>query len=249
MKISEARQKLDLLELVDENPELILTELFKEGTDAINLIYRIVDDEHDSMREYLLDCLKKISIFNDCKLDLMSARLIMSVPVIDTLSKAKTFSSGFDRIIEIELDKRTFHKNRDSIKHYERIMNETYTYNKIELSEWWKRFEDRSIRNRISLAFKELKTNHSLRIKIANFFFMLTMPKKLINKGLSDQKRRIEEDNRLLEAEYKRKIESQEVYKKEGPKQIKRNQTQMEKISDYLFKLGYDVIKVEEENN
>ena len=194
------------------------------------------------MREYLLDCLKKISIFNDCKLDLTSARLIMSVPVIDTLSKAKTFSSGFDRIIEIELDKRTFHKNRYSIKQYERVINEVYTYNKIELSEWWKRFEDRSIKNRVSLAFKELKTNRSLRIKIADFFFMLTMPKRLINKGLNDQKRRIEESNRLLESNYKRKIESQEVYKKEGPKQIERNQTQMEKISDYLLKLGYDVV-------
>ena len=242
MKISEARQKLDLLELVNKNPELILTELFKESRDAINLIYRVVDDEHDSMRGYLLDCLKKISVFENCKLDLNGAILKVSVPVIETLSKQKTFSNGFDRIIEIELDNMTFYKNRDSIKQYEKVMNEVYTYNKIELSEWWKRFEDRSIRNRISLAFKELKTNHSLRIKIANFFFMLTMPKKLINKGLSDQKRRIEEDNRLLEAEYKRKIESQEVYKKEGPKQIERNQTQMEKISDYLFKLGYDVI-------
>lgn len=233
--IEEARRKLEQLEQVENDPEMILTKLFGGGVPELNFIYQISMNGQYSMK-YLEECLMKIPIFYGCTLGHNAYNFDVYIPALNHEGNKYTWS---DHILKIDACEKTFQIDKRTIEDYEREEKAKIEYDKVEIEDYYKRFENLSIKKRIKNIREEIKSERRITIKFSNILFWIFIPKKKVQPVLDREKKRIEEINESNQEFYKRDVERQEYYKKYAPEHIKKIKEKQKEIATYLEGIGY----------
>lgn len=235
IELQKAKEKLDMIEKLANNPELILTDLYSKGLSDSNFFYQ-VHVKGKYLLEYLTDYLEKQSVFNNTIIKLDYHKLNIYIPSLKR--KPQEFQQD-DKIMKIDIEKRTYVLCDDFLEKYKRIMNANYELELCELSDFWKQFEDLSFKNRIKNTFKELGSKHKLNVKLSNFLFFLIVREKTVQPSLDKEKKRIDDKNKHNLDIYNSNIELQKFYNKKAPDQIKKGQVKQKELKRYFSNLGF----------
>jgi hypothetical protein len=131
ISIDKARRKLDILEQLVNNPNLLLTDLFTDGVSGINFLYQVnVNGKY--ILEYLKDYLKRIPVFNGCTVKCESYNIGI---YIDSLKNSTYFQQK--KIISIDADKRTFKVIERYINEYLEVMKKDYEKQTIIIDKYF----------------------------------------------------------------------------------------------------------------
>lgn len=236
ISLEEARRKLDILEKITNNPELVLTELFTEGVSGSNFLYQIkVKDKY--ILDYLKDHLSTLQVFSYCKISNSGYEITITVNPLRIGEYSKYI--GNDNILRIDADKRTFKiLNKDILK-YEKVMEEKYELEKKELPEFWNKFKDLTLKKRACNSLKSLVSNKMLHIRLYDFVMWYFVSNKKIKNKLNEVIEQLNETNDYNLKRYNEQIEQQNYYREHAPKHIEFIKYKQKEISDYLLSIGY----------
>lgn len=236
IELKQARKKIDILENLAKNPELILTELFKEGIDGTNFLYQIrVNGKYilDYFNEYLLT----LPVFDDCVVKNEGYYVNISVPCLKIGEFSDLWSN--DNILKINASERTFLIINRNIDEYEKFMNKKIIKEVDELEEHFKKFENLTLKKRFKNSFNVIRSKKRILIKIMDFAFWLYIRKSKVNNYLDKEYKRIESENERNEIKYNKEIEKQNYYIENAPSHIEKIKRKQKEISEYLLSLGY----------
>lgn len=236
IELQKAKEKLDMIEKLANNPELILTDLYSEGLSVSNFIYQI-NVKGKYLLEYLTDYLEKQSVFDGTIIKLEYHKLNIYMPALKH-GEFQEFQPD-DKIMKVDIDKRTYVLCDDFLNKYRRVMDANYNLEVCELSDFWKQFEDLSLKSRIKNAFKELTSKHKLSVKLSNFLFFFIVREKTIKTSLNKEKARIDDKNKQNRNIYSSNIELQKFYNKKAPDQIEKCLLKQKDLERYFSRLGY----------
>jgi hypothetical protein len=234
ISLQEARKKLDILEKLARNPELILTELFTEGVSGSNFLYQVkVNNKYilDYLKEYLL----KIPVFSDCRITNSSCDFHVYVNPLRFGKYADYISD--DKIIKIDADERTYNVCNKRIEEYVDMMNKVYKNEVMQLSDYWIRFQNLTFKKRFVNAYNSLKSDK--KHKISNFFFWLHIKKSKVDEALNKEIDKINSSNKYNKESYNEDIEKQNYYLQYAPEHIQKIKDKQTEISKYLLSIGY----------
>lgn len=236
ISLEEARKKLDTLEKLANNPELILTDLFTEGVSGSNFLYQInIDNKY--ILDYLKEYLQKISVFSDCIITNSSYDFYIYIKSLKIGEYSKYNSN--DCIIRINADQRTFKIINRCIEDYEAIMNKKYIKGIKKLDEYWARFQNLNFKKRIINAINSFSSNKKFYVKILDFLFWLKIKQSKVDIKLNQKINEINESNKYNEKLYNEEIERQNYYLQYAPKHIQKIREKQKDISEYLLSVGY----------
>ncbi|MDF2882188.1 MAG: hypothetical protein K0R54_2745 [Clostridiaceae bacterium] len=240
ISLEEARNKLDTLEKLAGNPELILTDLFTEGVSGSNFLYQInIDGKY--ILDYLKEYLQKISVLSDCIITNSSYDFYIYIQSLKIVEYYKYDSN--DCIVRINADKRTFKIINRCIEDYETIMNKKYIKGIKTLDGYWIRFQNLNFKKRIKNAINSFSSNKKFYVKILDFLFWLRIKQSKVDKLLNQKITEINESNKYNEEFYNEEIERQNYYLQYAPKQIQKIKEKQKEISTYLLSIGYKEYK------
>lgn len=245
IEIKEARRKLDLLEEVPCNPKLIFTDLFTKDSDDHNFLFQ-VDIQGKQFSEHIPEYLQEIEVFTDTIISVWGTELHIYVPSLK-FGEHQNLQPD-DRILEINLRKKTYDCQEIPIKDYTSALEQEYELEICELSDFWKKFEDFSFKKRLKSAFSYLKSDKKLYRRLFNFVFVLTVSRKKVDTALNREKENIIRKNKRNLHFYKERTELQNFYKENVPAQIEKIRGKQEEIKKYLRGLGYTENYVMDEN-
>ena len=244
IELKEARKKLDIIEKCANNPNLILTDLFSERVSGSNFLYQVnIDGKY--ILDYLVDYLKTLPVFEWCSLKCNAYDLKVYAPALK-YGKHKEFQSD-DLIVKVDMDKKTYKLCLREIKNYENIMNNVYEFTPYELSDFWKQFEDLTLKKRTKNAFAALSTNKKLHIRVYDFFFHFCVSKNNVEDALKREKDKIERNNDSKLKFYNEDIDRQKFYIENAPDYIEKIKNKQIEIAKFLESLGYKEDKEMEE--
>lgn len=235
IELQEARKKLDILEKIANNPELIMTDVFSEDTESINFLYQVkINEKH--ILEYFTDYLGTLHIFNNTLLKFRDNTLNIYVPELNY--KCEQFKSE-DKIIKVNLGKKVYKVCCNDIQKYSDVMATVYELETCELSDFWKKYENFTFRNRVKNAFKTLITDKKLHIRLWDFVFTLIVSKKKVNAAVEREREKVNNNNKNNQKLYNKQIELQNYYIKNAPNHIDSIHSKQNDIAKYLISLGY----------
>lgn len=238
--IKEAKRKLDILENINKNPELILTDLFSHDINGSNFLLQVEIDEQYIM-DYIKGLLSTIPVFKNCKIKYNGmSEFSFYVPSLRYGEYAK-FEND-DLIVKIDLNDKTYITYEDGIQKYEYLMTKKYELEYLELHDWYKKISDFSLKNRFSQIHRNIcSKKKSLSVKIENIWFWFSLPlkKKKINQKVKQEMESIESSNRYREERHEYNLKRQKFLKINAPTKIKQILNKQEEISNYLDNLGY----------
>lgn len=236
IELKEARKKLDIIEKCASNPILILTDLFSERVSGSNFLYQVnIDGKY--ILDYLVDYLKTLPVFEWCSLKCNAYDLKVYAPALK-YGKYQNFQSD-DLIVKVDMDKKTYKLCSREIKQYEDIINKVYEFSPSELSDYWKKFEDLTLKKRVKNAFAALSTNKKIHIRIYDFFFHFYVPKNRVEEVLNKEKEKVENRNSSKLKFYNEDIDRQKFYMENAPAYIEKVKNKQLEIAKFLEKLGY----------
>jgi hypothetical protein len=236
ISLEEARKKLDILERLADNPELILTELFTEGASGSNFLYQVrVNNKY--ILDYLKEYLSKLSVFADCNISNNSYELKISLEPLRIGEYAKYISN--DNIIKIDANERTYKILNKDIDEYEKVMNEKYELEVKELDNFWNQFVDLTFKKRINNSFKSLVSKKRLHIRLCDSIWWYFVSNKKIKAKLTEETEKLNDDNKYNKKRYEEQIEQQNYYFKYAPDHIESIKSKQKEISEYLLSIGY----------
>lgn len=239
LDIQEARTKLDILEQVAKNPELVFTELFEKGIADSNFLYQVTvagKYVYDYLKEYMLT----LPAFHDCILKNNSYYFTVEIPtlVCDRKVDFHVYRHN-DELAQIDVCDKTFRLRDDAVRDYEYVMNHEYELKLKKLDHWWDRFQDLSLRNRVHQAFTALRSDKKLRTRIMDFFFWFYITKSKIEPALQREQLKIDRHNAYEQKSYKEDLAKQQYYRQHAGKQIDRIRKKQAAIQSFLLELGY----------
>lgn len=151
IEIQEARQKLDRLEELTSNPQLIFTDLLNQGSDDYNFLFE-VNIHEKRYSEYIPEYLQTIDVFENTTIDVWGTELRIYVPSLK-FGEHQSLQPN-DRILEIDLHKKNYNCCEMPIKDYTSALEQEYELEICELSDFWKKFEDFSFKKRLKSDFR-----------------------------------------------------------------------------------------------
>lgn len=237
IELTEARNQLNNIDKLVQNPELILTNLFFNGETNDKILYKLITINNKSILSYLIDYLKTLDIFEGCIFKLFGYELTILIPSLK-YGEHKEFQPD-DRLIKISISDKTYKVCKTSIEHYNEVINKTYELETNELSDFWKSLENFNFKNRLRLLRKSLTSNKKLLIKLSDFS-ILFISKNTVNKALEVEKNKLNRKNDSNLKHYNKLITSQNSYKKYAPEQIKIIKEKQQLIANYLISCGYN---------
>lgn len=244
IELNEARKKLDIIEQLTNNPQLILTDLYSDDISGRNFLYQI--NVHGKyIMDYLREHLMSIHPFTDCVIKNDSSTFSFYLPALKENQYLKY--EGDDLIARISVDDKTYKIFSDCVSKYEEVMTKEYTLTEVQLSNWWKRFTDLSIKNRLHQAYDVIHSDKKILVKILDLRFWLIMTnkrRKQIAEALEREYNKINQSNIWHKKEYDKHIDIQKYYLEQAPTQIEKIRTKQKEIEEYLKTLNY--IKDEE---
>ena len=236
IELQEARKKLDILEKLASNPELIMTDLFSEGVSGSNFLYQVnVNGKY--ILDYLVEYLRTLHVFVGTLPKFQSYDLNIYVTALKH-GEYKQFQSE-DKIMKINVDKRTYRLCDKDIKKYSNIVSKVYNLETCELSDFWKKYEDFTLKNRVKNAFKSLTTSKKLHIRLWDFVFILIVSKKKVDAALDREIEKVNSENEYNQKYYNERIDLQNYYIENAPNHIASIRSKQNEIVDYLTRLGY----------
>lgn len=236
VELQEARKKLDILEKLASNPELIMTDLFSEGVSGSNFLYQVnVNGKY--ILDYLVEYLKTLHVFDGTLPKFQSYDLNIYVPALKH-GEYKQFQSE-DKIMKVNVDKRTYRLCNRDIKKYTEVMVTRYKLETCELSDFWKKYENFTLKNRVKNAFRSLTTDKKLHIRLWDFVFTMIVSKKKIDATLNREIEKVNSKNEYNQKYYNERIDLQNYYIENAPIHITSIRSKQNEIVDYLTRLGY----------
>lgn len=222
-----------------------MTEFFAEDSEEsfnLNFLYQI-NINGVLILDYLQEYLQTLPIFNDCIVKISSNNVYIDIVGLknDPKYDFPVFSHN-DRIIKFNLsDHEYIILSNESIQRYKNIMEKSYELKIEEINDYWKQFEDLSLKSRLKKSIQSLADGKCISSKISNFCFWLYAPvmKKKINEKLKDIYEKIEICNLYLKEQYEEDIIRQKYYLNCAPAQIMKIQQKQNDILGYLKDLGY----------
>lgn len=236
ISIEEARRKIDILETLAVNPQLILTELFTEAVSGCNFLYQI-NVAGKYIFDYLIEYLMTIPVFQGCTIKGDSSDIFIYMDAIKW-GKYQDFQTD-DKIFKIDLNDKTFRSCQDCLLEYEKAMRPVEEREVATLSDWWARFENLTIKKRFRNAAASLSTGKRKWVRISNFLFWLSARKKSIDEALQKEQEKIQALNQRESENYSERIERQSFYLEQAPGQIERIKGKQRDIAGYLMSIGF----------
>lgn len=233
VSISEARTITDLLERIGQNGELILTEL-PFNRDQERLIFEFsVNGKH--MQEYIPYILSGLPSFAGCALELKNNEVCVYLPAprYDNLASRL---QGNDEILRINLQDHTFQMQGGYIGFYERAVEESRR-EYCGLDPFWNRFEDFTLKKRLREAFRSLREDMPVFVRIQNFFFILSVRRSYIDEKLSREKEKVARKNAAIKEQNLIEEQRSAFYREHADAQIRKIQEVQQRISQYLCAL------------
>jgi hypothetical protein len=238
ISLQEARRKLDILEKLAFDPKLILTDLFTDGVSGSNFLYQVkVNNKY--ILDYLREYLSELPVFSGCKVTNSAGVFIVNLESLKLDFGWRSSYISDDKIIKIDADLRTFKVIDKDIEKYEMVLNKEYTIEVKELSDFWKRFENLTVKKRVINALNSFKTQKKLLVKILDFKFWLFCSNKKIEEALTRESKKIDDTNKYNNEQYKEDIALQEYYMKYAPDHIQKIKSKQQEIINYLLSIGY----------
>lgn len=236
IELQEARKKLDILEKLASNPELIMTDLFSEGVSGSNFLYQVnVNGKY--ILDYLVEYLRTLHVFDGTLPKFQSYDLNIYVPALKH-GEYKQFQPE-DKIMKVNVDRRTYRLCDKDIQKYSDVMSKVYELETCELSDFWKKYEDFTFKNRVKNAFKSLTTDKKLHIRLWDFVFTLIVSKKKVDVALDREREKVNSKNEYNQKYYNERIDLQNYYMENAPNHITLIHSKQNEIVDYLTCLGY----------
>lgn len=236
IELEKVRKKLDIYENLEEKPELFFTELFSKDTSENHLLYW-VNIKSKNFTEYLIECLKRIDVFTDTLLEIVGDELKISMPALK-YGKYQEFQPD-DAILRVDMHNRKYRLCKNSIENYSDVMNTKYELETCELDDFIKKYESFTFKNRIKNAYESLQSDKKFHIKVYDFILHFIVSKKKVANAIDEIKAIAKSKNEGYAKYYKERLELQEFYNKNAPKQIDMLRSKQEEISIYLESLGY----------
>ena len=236
IELQEARKKLDILEKLTNNPELILTDLFSNSVSDNNFLYQVnVNGRY--ILDYLVDYLKTLDVFNDSFIKLQSHDIHIYIPSLK-YGEYQNLQSD-DKIMKIDIDNRTYRLCYESIEKYTDTMSKEYKLEICELSDFWKKYENFGFKNRVKNAFMSLTTDKKLHIRLWDFIYILIVSKKKVNAALNREREKVNRKNERNLKYYNEHVDLQNFYKENAPMQIDMIHKKQKEIITFLNQIGY----------
>lgn len=237
IELQDARKKLDILEKLTNNPELILTDLYSEGVSGVNFLYQVnVKGKH--ILDYLVDYLKTLHIFDGTFPEFQSCDLNVYVPALEH-EEHQQFQFK-DKIMKINIDKKTYKLCDRDIQGYLDVMSKIYKLQICELSDFWMKYKNFTFKNRVKNAFKSLINKKNLHIRLWDFIFILFVSKKKINAALDREIEEVDSRNKCNQKHFNKQIDLQNYYIENAPSHITTIRSKQNEIVNYLTRLGYE---------
>lgn len=242
--LQEARRELDIIEQLSDRPDLLLTKLFSDGSSGVNFLYQInINGKY--IMDFLKDCLLTIYPFGNCQIENNAYIFSLYLPALK-FGKYSDFDSD-DLIAKIDLNNRTYRLFTECICNYESVMAAKYDLKIIKLSDWWLRFTDLSLKNRLRQVRNVICSDRKMLVKFSDIYFWLVLTdqrKKKIQDALERESKKITYSNNYEKEKYDENIERQKYFKKFAPDHIENIKLKQGEIEEYLNDFGY----VKEEN-
>lgn len=232
IELIEVKKKIDIFEKTINNPELLLSEEIVTDIDSYNLLINITLNGKDYF-DYLIDYLSKINVFADTKIRLDINKIIISIPSLDKYKKN-------DVIMSINLEKRTYRIINKCIGDYKTIMSKDYVFEQKGLDDFFKKYENYTLKQRFFTAYKNLMNKNKTKIvRMQDCLFSLFVSKKYIQKCLNNEYKRIDEINKRSKKIYDKNIELQNYYLQKAPNHINKIEQKQIEIINCLSKYGF----------
>lgn len=236
IELQEARNKLDILEEMASNSQLILTDLFSNGVSDSNFLYQ-VNIKGKYILDYLIEHLKRLQEFEGTILKANAYDLDVYFPALK-YGEFQSFQPE-DKIIEIDMNKKTYRICKGDIQKYLNVMETKYELETCELSDFWKKYEDFNFKNRLKNAYMSLFSTKKLHIRINDFIYTLFVPKEKIENAINREQEKVNKKNEQNLKYYNERIGLQNFYKENAPMQINMIHSKQHEIAKYLVQLGY----------
>ena len=236
ISIEAARRKIDIIEILAENPHLVLTELFTEAIDGCNFLYQIhVDGKY--IFDYLIEHLEQIPVFSGCTIRGDSHEIFVFLPSLKW-GRYQEYQSE-DKILKMDLHKKTFRVCSRCLSDYEKSMEEVEERKEQKLSDWWSKFENLNAKKRLRNAIDALYSEKKIRVRIMDVIFWVSAPEKRIETFLKKEQDRVKSFNRREAAAYEERVERQQFYRTYAPAKMEKIQNKQRDIAGYLNSIGF----------
>lgn len=238
ISIQEAYKKLDVLQQMADNPQLIMTDLFSKGVSDMNFLYQ-VNINGKYILDYLKEHLQKIPVFKDCIVEIKGTDVYVDISGLK-FGKYSNLQNN-DHVIKFNIDDKEYRIISDGVIKYQHVMSKTYELEAHDIDGYWRQFEDLSLISRIKKAFASLRSSKKKYVRIQDFFFWLYLPlkKSKVTGALQKQYDKVESNNKWAKERYEEDIAKQKFYLENAPKQIETIIKKQQEIVRYLNELGY----------
>lgn len=232
IELIEVKKKIDIFEKTINNPELLLSEEIVTDIDSYNLLINITLNGKDYF-DYLIDYLSKINVFADTKIRLDINKIIISIPSLDKYKKN-------DVIMSINLEKHTYKIINKCIDDYKAIMSKDYVLMQKELPDFFKKYENYTLKQRFLTAYRNLMNKNKTKIvRIQDCLFNLFVSKKYIQQCLNKEYKKIDEINKANKKIYDKNIELQKFYLQKAQNHINKIEQKQIEIIKYLSRYRF----------
>ena len=237
IQVSDARQKLDLLEQLKESPELLFAD-FVTNSEDVQLL-NLLEIKNTSARRYIQELIENMEVFRDTHVLLKSdGKLCVYVSALRFGIRQK-FQED-DQITEIDLFKKSFHFCEEYITGYQKVLysNDVSETPETEFSENTKYTFSR----RLKTSFSKLKSNNGIAIRIFDFLYYLLISRKKMEKQLlvtlKTEKKRTEFEKKFR----KERMELKKYYQENFPQHLEEIRRKQQILDMYLSDLGYKCV-------
>lgn len=236
IELFEAKNLINMIENSIDNPKKLLTNSYNNNmTYLLNSIK--IDNKY--IINYLVDYLQSLDIFKNLKITFNGFKIIFSM-------KKLNHDKRFDPIIKIDIINHTYIVY--DLSEYLDVINAEYTLCTFELSNFWKQFENYTIKKRFKLfntiLFNKDNTYKSIVSRIYDSIYAIAVSKKKIDKCLNREYKIINDKNNAYKIYYEKDIELQNYYKQHFPKHKELFNINKNNILNFIKELGY----IEESN-
>lgn len=237
IQVSDARQKLDLLEQLKESPELLFADLVTRSEDV--QLLNLLEIDNISARRYIQGLIENMEVFRGTYVLLKpDGKLCVYVSALRFGIRQK-FQED-DQIAEIDLFGKTFHFCEEYIAGYQKVLssNDVSETPETEFSENTKYTFPR----RLKTSFSKLKSNNGIAIRIFDFLYYFLISRKKMEKQLKavlrTEKKRAEFEKKLQ----KERMELKKYYQENFPQHLEQIRRKQQIFDVYFSNLGYECV-------
>lgn len=234
--IQRAHEMLNILEQIQEKPQLILTDLFKDNYGEAGFL-QTLEINGRSTDAYFESQLHKLPTFQDISIKVQSSTLWIYVKALKTGQWAEFCMD--DRIIYIDMKKKEYVLCTNTEDKYKSIIDKKYKLKAHEVSDFMKRYECYNTKKRFKTAFGSLCSNKRFFSKINSFLFNLFLPRKQAEAYFEQAKEDTDRKNEDSLYFYNEHIKYQSFIKEHISDHIENIHMIQKKVSEYLDSIGY----------